>query len=161
MICKNCGKEIEENEKFCFSCGTAVENDDSAQSAPPQSIESLLIEPETIQKKKWGLPEKILLAVSGFELFHAAGMLLNREAMIFGTYSYNLSAASESFIIAAVCLAIAMIIHYKRKLTDHYKYKCPYCNEENTVVADTTSTFKCSKCKKTMTIIDQKIKTID
>lgn len=165
MFCKNCGKEIEENVKFCSSCGTAVENDTSAvasaQSATPPPVESLLVEHETVQKKKWGIPEKILFAVTGFELFHAVGMLLNREAMIVGTYSYNLSVALESFIIAVVCFVIAMIVHNKRQLTDHYKFKCPYCNEENTVAADETNTFKCSKCKKTMTIIDGQIKTIN
>lgn len=164
MFCKNCGKEIEQNVKFCSSCGTAVENDTPAditsQPTPNSPVESLLIEHETVQKKKWGIPEKILFAVTGFELFHAVGMLLNREAMIVGTYSYNLSAALESFIIAAICFVIAMIIHSKRSLSDHYNYKCPYCNEENTVAADETKTFNCSKCKKTMTIIDGQIKTI-
>lgn len=27
MICKNCGKEIEENSKFCNFCGTKIENE--------------------------------------------------------------------------------------------------------------------------------------
>lgn len=164
MHCKKCGAEIVADAKFCENCGTTVENkplpNQSKAPTSPSPIEGIIIEHDTVQKKKWGIPEKILFAVTGFELFHAVGMLINREAMIVGTYSYNLSAALESFIIAVVCFVIAMIVHNKRRLTDHYKFKCPYCSEENTIAADETNTFSCSKCKKTMTIIDGQIKTI-
>lgn len=165
MVCQKCGKEIAGNATVCSGCRTADENnalaDNSPQSSESSIIDGTIIEHETVQKKKRGIPELILLGVAGFESFHALGMLLNREAMVLGTYSFNSSAASDSFVIAAICFVIAMIVHKKRRLTDHYKFKCPRCSEEKTVSADKTSTFNCSKCKKTMAIVNGKIKTIE
>lgn len=164
MFCKNCGKEIEENVKFCSGCGTAVENDTStvtsAQSATPPPVESLLVEHETVQEKKWDTPEKILSAIAAFVVIYTviAPFFTN---LFFGFSSTGFGYVFRGILISGVLFGVAMFIHSKRPLTDHYKFKCPYCNEENTVAADETKTFNCSKCKKTMTIIDGQIKTIN
>lgn len=164
MFCKNCGKEIEENVKFCSSCGTAVENDTPAditsQPTPTSPVESLLIEHETVQEKKWATPEKILSAIAAF-LF-----IMTVVSPIITTIGTGIQVTSifeilRGILITGAFFGAAMFIHSKRSLTDHYKFKCPYCNEENTVAADETNTFKCSKCKKTMTIINGQIKTIN
>lgn len=164
MFCKNCGKEIEENVKFCSGCGTAVENDASAvasaQSATPPPVESLPVEHETVQEKKWDTPEKILSAIAAFVVFGTVIMPFLTD-LLFGFSSDGFGYVLRGILIAGVLFGVAMFIHSKRPLTDHYKFKCPYCNEENTVAADETKTFNCSKCKKTMTIIDGQIKTIN
>ena len=34
MICKNCGKELEPNERFCGNCGMAVSSEEPASDSP-------------------------------------------------------------------------------------------------------------------------------
>lgn len=164
MFCKNCGKEIEENVKFCSSCGTAVENntpaDTTAQPSTASPAEGLLIEHETVQEKKWATPEKILSALSLFFLFVTVISPII-TAIGTGIQVTNIFEILRGVLITGAFFGVAMFIHNKRPLTDHYKFKCPYCNEENTVSADETKTFNCSKCKKTMTIINGQIKTIN
>ncbi len=163
MNCKNCGKEIEENVKFCSSCGTAVENGTtvvtSAQHEIPLSVERVVVH-ETVQQKKWDSPEKILSALAAFVVFGTVIMPFLTD-LLFGFSGEGFGYVLRGILIAGALFGVAMFIHSKRPLTDHYKFKCPYCNEENTVVADETQTFNCSKCKKTMTIIDGQIKTIN
>lgn len=164
MFCKNCGKEIEENVKFCSGCGTAVENDipsvTPAQSSTVSHADGVTIEHETVQEKKWDSPEKILSALAAFVVFGTVIMPFLTD-LLFGFSGDGFGYVLRGILIAGVLFGIAMFIHSKRPLTDHYKFKCPYCNEENTVAADETKTFNCSKCKKTMTIVDGQIKTIN
>lgn len=162
MFCPNCGKEIAENEKFCSACGTVANNTQSekAQYTPvASSYEGRTVEYETVQEKKWATPEKVLSAVAVLVILYAVvGPFFSN--LFFGI-SGGLWNALRGILIAGVLFGIAMFIHSKRPLTDHYKFKCPYCNEEDTVAADEKNTFNCSKCKKTMTIVDGKIKTIE
>ncbi len=163
MFCSNCGKEIAENEKFCSACGTAVKTSSQSealqQPAVTSSFDGKEIEYETVQEKKWASPEKILSAIAALVILYTVvgPFFVN---LFFG-FSGGLGNALRGILIAGVLFGIAMFVHSKRPLTDHYKFKCPYCNEENTVAADEENTFNCSKCKKTMTIVDGKIKTIE
>lgn len=60
MVCKNCGKELNENTKFCFSCGAAVSEQSPAQTPAP--VKS----PKTPFYKVWWLWAilSLLLAVA-------------------------------------------------------------------------------------------------
>lgn len=154
MFCNKCGKEIADGSKFCDSCGNVI-NDAEVKTEPVQSavVGGMFVEHEMVQQKKWGTAEKVLVFIAVVFGFMVIVTFL-------GNFRLDLSSFRD-LLVAGGFAAAAWFIHNKRPLTDHYKYKCPYCNEENTVAADETSTFKCSKCKKTMTIIDGKIKTLD
>ncbi len=163
MFCPNCGRKTAENEKYCSACGTALESNtqpEKAQYVPvTSSYEGRTVDYETVQEKKWATPEKVLSAIAALVILYAVvGPILSN--LFFGI-SGGFWNSLRGILIAGVLFGIAMFIHSKRPLTDHYKFKCPYCNEENTVAADEKSTFNCSKCKKTMTIIDGIIKTIE
>lgn len=158
MFCKNCGKQIEDNSKFCTECGAAT-TDFGEIAKKASEYSGMNVEYEVVQEKKWDSPEKVLSAIAVLVvLYSVAGPILG--SLFFG-WSGGLPNILRGIVIAGVLFGITMFIHSKRPLTDHYKFKCPYCNEEDTVAADENHTFKCSKCKKTMTIVDGKIKTID
>ncbi|MBQ5823344.1 MAG: zinc ribbon domain-containing protein [Clostridia bacterium] len=163
MFCPNCGKETADNVKFCSSCGMefATNTQPEATPTPPPApvAGGRIVAHEIVQEKKWAMPEKVLSVLSVFTvLYSVVGPILG--SLFFGMSGGFLNIL-RGILIAGALFGVAMFIHSKRPLSDHYKFKCPYCDQEDTVATDEKSTFNCSKCKKTMTIVDGQIKTID
>ena len=79
MYCKNCGKEIDAEAKFCQHCGTAVTN-----VIPEQTNSVELVEPATERKAK-----KKRSIFSSFWFWLVAVILLLR--LLFGPSDYKLS----------------------------------------------------------------------
>ena len=65
------------------------------------------------------------------------------------------------FVIASGSFAICYSIRKKSQVTEHFKFKCSRCNEENIIPADANTTFECKKCEKKFIVIENNIKTID
>ena len=51
MFCKNCGNQVEENQKFCPFCGANLQ-EDAAQEAEPIQTETLYAEPVAPKERK-------------------------------------------------------------------------------------------------------------
>lgn len=77
MICKNCGKEIEENTKFCIFCGA----NQQAEPAAPAPVE------EEQPKKKKGCLIAAIIAIVAVVLVGAI-LLVGIGAFVF-VYLYN------------------------------------------------------------------------
>lgn len=161
MFCKNCGKLLNENTNFCPECGCNI------NSSVSKSIEvSEVFTPnnsvsfEVVKEKKYGIPEKCLVFLSCFVIF------VDVIIPLFCGLAFGFDGAFDGIktlrgiIVAVVLFGIAIVINQKRKLTDHYKFICPYCEKENSISADETNTFKCDKCEKTFAIVNGEIKNI-
>ncbi len=61
MLCRNCGKELSENDKFCIACGTPVEQEETADVF----IEAEVPTPVTKGKNKLLIPIVAIVAVVG------------------------------------------------------------------------------------------------
>ena len=68
MICKNCGKEVKENDLFCIECGTKIENTavNSPMTTPLQTPVGNSDNAVAVKKK---YPTKLLVIILAFVFF--------------------------------------------------------------------------------------------
>ena len=154
MKCFNCSKEIaDDNAKFCPECGAEVKENEVTTGGTdiPYGI---------VQQKSESNHERVLLkgafVFGGYGIIHAiVSLALDGEISDTGFRIVAL------FIgIGLICFLISRYLHKQSPITDHYKFKCPVCHEENIVDSTIDSTFTCSKCEQKMVIVDKEIKTL-
>ena len=99
MICKNCGKEVRENDMFCTECGTKIEQADNIQT---NKIDQNVVQSTTINsgsvavKKKY--PTKlvviiVIIALIGIVVLSIASgdsvIIENEECQLGATYTFT------------------------------------------------------------------------
>ena len=123
MLCKYCGNEVSENNKFCSKCGGKVEAEIAPEAVPAEA------EPK---KKNTGIIAAVIMAAvlllqnlisfvsslgfSSMWLNHKYGMSLDHIITMFKT---NLTLASVRILLPAVlgaALVVAVILIRKNKL---------------------------------------------
>lgn len=151
MKCFNCSKEIaDDNAKFCPECGAEVKENEVTTGGTdiPYGI---------VKQKSESNHERVLLkgafAFGGYGIIHMiVGLVLHGET--------NLRIVGLFMGIGIILFIISRYFHKQSPITDHYKFKCPVCHEENLVDSTIDSTFTCSKCEQKMVIVDKEIKTL-
>lgn len=90
--CRNCGEEVEENQKYCFNCGSPLYKDEYADggSYTKKLVNSMAI---------WGFVLSFLIPILG---------------VVFGIIGYNKTKTGEysgrSLAIAAIIIGIVTMI---------------------------------------------------
>lgn len=158
MFCPDCGKEVKDaTSKFCAECGFSLKaNDveqttDSATDVPYESVQKKL---ETDMER---LFSRLAVGFAGYGVIHAVVSLF-----LWGNFTGSgFRIVLLMFILAFGCYIISKTIFKNNPVTEHFKFKCPRCNEENIVSANIDTTFECKKCQKKFIVVKNNIKTID
>lgn len=156
MFCKECGKELDAVAKFCPDCGAKVIVNENCDEIDIENIPY-----ESVQQKAVSDAEKLFSALSkcfaGYGIIHAFVSLFLNHGLSHSSFRIVLL----MFVIAAGSFAICYSIRKKSPVTEHFKFKCPRCNEENIVSADIDTAFECKKCQKKFIVVENNIKIID
>lgn len=151
MKCTNCGKEISDNNaRFCPGCGTELKEKEIITGGTEISYEIVR------QKRKTDLESRLF---NGTFYFAGAGIIYAIVGLVLhGELNFKLPGL---FIgIGVVLFIISKYINMQSPVTDHFKFRCPVCHEENIVDSTIDSGFTCSKCEQKMVIADKEIKII-
>ncbi len=154
MFCQNCGKEItDKNAKFCPGCGTELKEKEVITGGTEIPYEIVKQQSESALE---GTLFKGTFVFAGSGIIYAiVGFVLD------GEISDTWFRVVALFIgIGLICLIISRYLHKQSPITDHYKFKCPVCHEENIVDSTIDSGFTCHKCEQKMVIADKEIKII-
>lgn len=154
MKCTNCSKEIsDDNAKFCTECGAELKEKEviiGGTEIPyeivKQKSESAL-ESALFKGTFFFAGQGIIYAIVGLVLYgENGGVALRIEGLFIG--------------IGIIMFIISRYLHKESPITDHLKFKCPVCHEENIVDSTIDSSFTCCKCEQKMVIVDKEIKII-
>ena len=151
MFCNKCGNAVSDNNaKFCPECGTELKGKEVTAS-------STEIHYEIVKQKSESKLENALykgtLVFGGYGIIHAiVGLVLHGEA--------DVKIVGLFIGIGVILFIIARHLTKQSPITDHYKFKCPVCYEENIVDSTIDSGFACCKCEQKMVIANKEIKII-
>lgn len=151
MKCTNCGKEISDNNaKFCPGCGAELKEKEVITGTTEIPYEIIQ------QKRKSDLESRLF---NGTFYFAGAGIIYAIVGLVLhGKLDFKLPGL---FIgVGVVLFIISLYLNKQSPVTDHYKFKCPVCHEENIIDSTIDSSFTCSKCEQKMVIADREIKII-
>lgn len=123
MYCKNCGKELKEDDAFCSSCGTAVNgssnNDENASQKTANYYTNQIYNEPNRNTNKSGFNT---FSIVGFVLAFFSGIL----GLIFSILGYNqakregtptgLALAGIIISIITIILAIVLVIVFMNAL---------------------------------------------
>lgn len=154
MKCTNCGKEISDNNaKFCPGCGAELKEKEVITGTTEIPYEIIQ------QKRKSDLESRLF---NGTFYFAGAGIIYAIVSLALdGEISDTGFRIIALFIgIGLICFLISRYLHKQSPITDHYKFKCPVCHEENIIDSTIDSSFTCGKCEQKMVIVDKEIKII-
>jgi len=86
MFCQKCGTQIDDNSKFCISCGATVEEEPTVQAQPqqPQYQQPQYQQPQYVYVQKPSIPGRGL---------GIAGMVLGIIGLVYGFYSIFMAAS--------------------------------------------------------------------
>lgn len=157
MYCKECGNKLDDSIKFCPDCGAKVDQKEPAELNAKQ-VE--YVSYESLQQKSVSDTEKLF---SGLTKIFAGYGVIHTVVSLFLNHGFTqggLRIIFLMFVIAAGSFAICSSIRKKSPITEHFKFKCTRCNEENIIPADAKTTFECKKCEKKFIVIENNIKTI-
>ena len=156
MYCKECGNKLDDSIKFCPDCGAKVVVNENSDEIDIENIPY-----ESVQQKAVSDAEKLFSALSkcfaGYGIIHAFVSLFLDHGLSHSSFRIVLL----MFVIASGSFAICYSIRKKSQVTEHFKFKCPRCKEENIIPADIESTFECKKCQKKFIVVEGNIKIID
>lgn len=151
MKCLNCSKEIsDDNAKFCLECGAELKEKEVITGGTKIPYEIVQQKSESDLENR--LFKGTFLFVGSGIIYAIVGLVLNGET--------NFRIEGLFIGIGIVLFIISRFLHKQSPITDHYKFKCPVCHEENIVDSTIDSGFNCSKCEQKMVIVDNEIKVI-
>lgn len=104
MYCKNCGKQIPESSKFCFSCGAPVNltepnasNPTASYTAPPTSpYTAPAPAPEPVEEKDHSRRNLMLILGIPISFFLLIGISLNLDNDVESAHAPNISSSAAS-----------------------------------------------------------------
>ncbi len=151
MKCIKCNKEIsDDNAKFCPECGAELKEKEVITGGTEIPYEIVK------QKSESDLENRLFKGTFYFVgagiIYAIVGLVLNGET--------NFRIEGLFIGIGIVLFIISRFLHKQSPITNHYKFKCPVCHEENIVDSTIDSGFNCSKCEQKMVIVDNEIKVI-
>ena len=152
MFCNKCGNAVSDNNaKFCPECGVELKEKEVITGGTE-------IPYEIIKQKSESKLENALykgtLVFGGYGIIHAiVGLVLNGEA--------DVKIVGLFIGIGVILFIISRYLTKQSPITDHYKFKCPVCYEENIVDSTIDLGFACNKCEQKMVIAGKEIKTIE
>lgn len=151
MKCIKCNKEIsDDNAKICLECGAELKEKEVITGGTEIPYEIVK------QKSESDLENRLFKGTFYFVgagiIYAIVGLVLNGET--------NFRIEGLFIGIGIVLFIISRFLHKQSPITDHYKFKCPVCHEENIVDSTIDSGFNCSKCEQKMVIVDNEIKVI-
>lgn len=111
MFCKNCGKQIEDNAKFCSVCGTAVTNivvETSQQESGQKNSEQS--ENETVQKIKGSISQIIAASNAAKSAADEAAGDSSKVVIVDATMKYFSLASCLLFALGGVYCVFSLAI---------------------------------------------------
>lgn len=158
MFCPNCGKEVKDaTSKFCSECGFSFKDNTVKHTEAHQAY----IPYESVQKKQETdmvrLFSRLAAGFAGYGTIHAVVSLF-----LWGDFTgTGFKIVLLMLVLALGCFIASKSFNKTAPFTEHFKFKCIHCGEENIVSADIDTTFECKKCQKKFVIVENNIKTID
>ncbi|MBR2954100.1 MAG: zinc-ribbon domain-containing protein [Clostridia bacterium] len=114
MYCKNCGKEMAENAKFCSYCGS--ENNATNRNFVDVTVaDEVVKEQKPVKKSKRKIIGIVLLCL---QVFSILGIVANGEiSNLTGYFTSGISGIFEmlSFFLPAIIGVILLVLDYMKK----------------------------------------------
>lgn len=151
MLCKNCGTELNENAKFCNSCGAAVGVDSetqSAEAAPPAETVAPTEAVAAPAAKKHTL-RNVLIAVA---VIIVAILIFGNKGKSAGSANNSFSACEHEYVSSTTKKATCVS-------EGERTYTCKLCNHKYTELIPKTNHSYTSSITKEATITETGVKT--
>ncbi|MCH5161391.1 MAG: zinc-ribbon domain-containing protein [Clostridiales bacterium] len=101
MFCPNCGNHVNDESKFCPTCGTCLINRQNHDNTPPQPSQ---------HSRTFSMSESDIFAIAGFVLafiFPIVGLIFSKMALNRNTNYKTL--AKAGFIISIVYIVLSVV----------------------------------------------------